>query len=149
MIGRPELIAELDIADAARRSLTIDRLYSLIDEVAPERTTQRWLDDLRALDIPCAPVNSLSDLLQDDHLEAVRMFSVETHPTEGRIRTVRSPLQVSGLEPCADLPAPRLGDDGAAILAELRFDPLEIASLVAAGVVGTGSGRNVEVAQLG
>ena len=135
LIGQAELGERLNITDPAQRSLSIDRLYQLIDEATPKRTTQSWLADLRALDIPCAPVNSLTDVLKDAHLNAVGMFPIVEHPSEGRMRMVRSPLRVRDLDYTPDAPAPRLGGDTAAILSELLFDEDEIASFSAAGVV--------------
>ena len=135
LIGQAELGEHVNITDPTQRSLSIDRLYQLIEDAAPKRTTQAWLDDLRARDIPCAPVNSLTNVLKDSHLNAVGMFPIVEHPSEGRMRMVRSPLRVSGLDDVPDAPAPRLGGDTAAILSELLFDEDEIAALSAAGIV--------------
>ena len=135
LIGMAARGDRLNIDDPTQRSLVIDQLYQLIDDAAPKRTTQAWLHDLRARDIPCAPVNSLADLLQDPHLCAVGMFSDVSHPSEGRMRTVRSPLRVADIDDLPDEPAPRLGGDTEAILSELLYDKAEIAALSAAGAV--------------
>jgi crotonobetainyl-CoA:carnitine CoA-transferase CaiB-like acyl-CoA transferase len=129
LIGMAELGDRLNIDDPVQRSLTIDRFYQLIDEVVSHRTTRAWLDDLRARDIPCGPVNSLANLLKDPQLTAVQMFPTFDHPSEGRMRTVRSPIRVAEIGDLPDAPAPRLGADTAAILAELCCGEAEIAAL--------------------
>lgn len=135
LIGQAELGERLNITDPTQRSLSIDRLYQLIEDATPKRTTEAWLTDLRAHDIPCAPVNRLTDVLKDDHLNAVGMFPIVEHPSEGRVRMVRSPLRVRDLDHAPDAPAPRLGGDSEAILSELLFSEDEIALLSATGVV--------------
>lgn len=135
LAGVAERGDDLDVDDPTQRSLAIGQLYKLIEEVAPERTTGAWLKELRARDIPCAPVNGLHDLLDDPHLRAVGMFRAFDHPTEGRMRSVRSPLRVSGVDEMPDAPAPRLGADTAVILAELRYSEDEIAAMNAAGAI--------------
>lgn len=149
LVGMTERGDHLNIDDPTERSLVIDQLYQLIDEVAPRRTTDAWLADLRARDIPCAPVNELADLLRDPHLRAVAMFPAYDHPTEGRMRAVRSPLRVVGIDDLPDAPAPRLGEDTGAILAELRYDAAEISALSALGTVRLAVARPGGVAEAG
>jgi crotonobetainyl-CoA:carnitine CoA-transferase CaiB-like acyl-CoA transferase len=149
LAGMTERGDRLNIDDPTERSLVIDQLYQLIDEAAPTRTTNEWLADLRARDIPCAPVNDLADLLKDPHLSAVEMFPTFDHPSEGRMRAVRSPLRVAGIEDLPDVPAPRLGEDTGAILAELRYDAVEISALRACGAVQVAASRPADLAEGG
>jgi crotonobetainyl-CoA:carnitine CoA-transferase CaiB-like acyl-CoA transferase len=47
---------------------------------------------LERIDVPHAPVNSISDLFRDAHLAAVDMFPLRRHPTEGHIQIARAPF---------------------------------------------------------
>jgi crotonobetainyl-CoA:carnitine CoA-transferase CaiB-like acyl-CoA transferase len=94
-------------------------------------------------------VNDLADLLKDPHLSAVEMFPTFDHPSEGRMRAVRSPLRVAGIEDLPDVPAPRLGEDTGAILAELRYDAVEISALRACGAVQVAASRPADLAEGG
>jgi crotonobetainyl-CoA:carnitine CoA-transferase CaiB-like acyl-CoA transferase len=53
------------------------------------------------------------------HLRAVGMFRDVEHPTEGALRLTRFPVTFSGTPGPEVRPAPRLGEHGAEILAEL------------------------------
>ncbi len=105
-IGRIDL-AEADwVRDPALRSDHIRELYEILAQVMLERSNSEWLQMLRDLDIPCTPVQSLDDLLEDEHLNDVDFFSEIDHPTEGRLRSVRSPFWVDGVAQQSDCPAP-------------------------------------------
>lgn len=105
-IGRNDL-AEADwVRDPAQRSDRIAELYEILAQAMPERSNSDWLKLLRDLDIPCSPVQSLGDLLDDGHLSDVDFFGEVDHPTEGRIRSVRSPFWVDGVDEKPDHPAP-------------------------------------------
>ena len=117
------------------RSRDIDALYAVIAAVAPEKTCAEWLADLRRLDIPCARVNAVGDLLQDAHLRETGFFREYDHPTEGRMRDARSPFRLHGVPEQADRPTPRTGADGRQILASVGYSEGEIERFVAAGLV--------------
>ena len=56
---------------------------------------REWLDALREVDIPASRVNSIDDLFDDPHLNAVNMFSEIEHPTEGTLKVARFPIEFS------------------------------------------------------
>lgn len=94
-IGREDWANDPDLQSDAARSAMVGALYARLDACLPQRTTAQWLEMLRALDIPCAPVNTLDALLDDAHLKVVGLFEATDHPTEGRVLRVRSPLRYS------------------------------------------------------
>ena len=135
LVGRPEL-AELEIVtDAVKRSENINTLYQMIHEVTPEKTTDEWCELLRNADIPHTKVNYLNELLEDEHLNAVGLFEEYDHPSEGRMRVVRSPFMMQGVEHKADQPTQLLGQANEKILAELGIDRQEMEQLKEAGVI--------------
>jgi crotonobetainyl-CoA:carnitine CoA-transferase CaiB-like acyl-CoA transferase len=65
-----------------------------------------------------------------------RSFVEVPTPWEGRAMPgIASPVRIRGTEPPLG-PAPRLGADSDAVLAEAGFDPGEVASLRSAGALG-------------
>jgi len=109
LVKRPD-IADADwVQDPVARSENIDRLYAIVAEEMPGRTTSQWLEELRRLDIPASPVNALSDLFDDEHLKEVGFFAPYEHPDEGELISIRSPFRVlSGAGIGRDSPPPRL-----------------------------------------
>jgi crotonobetainyl-CoA:carnitine CoA-transferase CaiB-like acyl-CoA transferase len=80
------------------------------------------------------PYHTLESLLEDPHLADTGFFEWIEHPTEGRIRNLRVPNRLSGGIRGDYRPAPRLGQDSAAVLREAGYDEAEIAALAADGV---------------
>jgi crotonobetainyl-CoA:carnitine CoA-transferase CaiB-like acyl-CoA transferase len=135
LIGRPELAHSPQVQDPVVRSRDVDSLYAVIAAVAPTRTSAEWQADLRRLDIPCARVNAVGDLLQDEHLRATGFFREYEHPTEGHLRDARSPFRLHGAPEQADRPTPRTGADGREILASIGYNDAEIERLAAQRIV--------------
>ena len=67
--------------------------------------------------IPCFPVNTVSDLLTDPHLEARQFFVLIDHPVAGRFRYPGLPYQLSETTlPLGSRPAPTLGQHNDEVL---------------------------------
>lgn len=109
-------------ATLAQRAKCIDHIYALLAKTFLQRTTQEWLDLLKKLSIPAAPLRTPDELFEDTHLNAVGFFeTVESR--HGKIRYPgvptwfsRSPGRVAG-------PAPELGEHTGEVLAELDLKP--------------------------
>src|SRR3546814_14013857 len=71
-----------ELATLAQRAAQIDTVYGKLAETFLERTPQEWLDLLRALGIPAAPLRTTDELFAKPHLNALRFF--ETVDTAGR-----------------------------------------------------------------
>jgi crotonobetainyl-CoA:carnitine CoA-transferase CaiB-like acyl-CoA transferase len=130
-IGRSDLMSEPWVNDPVQRSANVDRLYQIIADAAPSRSTAEWLSVLGQADIPCGPVNSFEELQSHPQLSAVGLFQPITHPSEGPLTAVRSPFRVTGCAKNPDRPAPRVGEGGRAALMESGFSPEEIEKLIA------------------
>lgn len=135
-VGRSDLMNEDWVADPVKRSANIDRLYQIIADTAPSRTTAEWLTILNQADIPCGPVNSFEDLLSHPHLAAVGLFESVNHPSEGALTQLRSPFRVTGVERRPDRSAPRLGKGGRELLQDWGLAPVEIENLIENNVIG-------------
>src|SRR6202789_2399063 len=57
-----------------QRDRKIDAVYGLVAETMKQRSTQEWLELLRELEIPAAPLNTPGELFDNPHLNAVGMF---------------------------------------------------------------------------
>jgi crotonobetainyl-CoA:carnitine CoA-transferase CaiB-like acyl-CoA transferase len=64
-------------------------------------------------------VNTLEDLMEDQHLKDVGMFAVREHPTEGRYVQVRPPVVFSARPDPSIGPAPLLGEHSDELAREL------------------------------
>ena len=96
-------------------------------------------DKMRAASVPCAPVNTLQDILDDPHVEARGTLSRHYDPsTDQDVVQVRSPI--GGELDDTMRPAPSLGQDTRAVLEELGYGPETIDSFFASGLALEGPG---------
>ena len=126
------------VVNAAMRSEHIDELYAKVAEVAVTRSTADWRKILGEQDIPSSPVNSLQDLLKDEHLKAAGLVHELSDARIGNIVELRSPFEVDGQlahEAQPNLPAPGLGEHTQQLLQEYGYSDDEIARLLDVGVI--------------
>jgi crotonobetainyl-CoA:carnitine CoA-transferase CaiB-like acyl-CoA transferase len=95
-------------ATLEQRVRRIDTVYALLAQTFLERTTQAWLDLLRSLDIPAAPVRTLDELFDNPHLNAAGFFETVDTPN-GPVRFPGMPARFSRTPGRIAGPAPRLG----------------------------------------
>ncbi|MEN2738395.1 CoA transferase [Microbacterium sp. X-17] len=124
------------------RFATMDGRCDAAEDV--DRVVERWtstltkeqvLEALKGTGIPAAPVLTLSEVLEDEHI-AARGVLRRMHDDAGDWITLGNPLFLSDSPTVEPTRAPRLGADTAAILRdELGFDDAEIESLRTAGAI--------------
>jgi formyl-CoA transferase len=119
-IGRHDLAESPTVLDTQKRSHAVEMLYGVIAGATPAKTREQWFAELKALEIPCMPVNAIDELFDNEHLRAVGTFRNVEHPTEGTLRSVAFPARFSGVAEAPDRPAPSLGQDTDDVLGRPR-----------------------------
>ena len=122
-------------ASFADRLAHKDVLVPILKARFAERTTAEWLARLRGK-VPCAPVNTLAEALEDEQVRARDMITEVKHPLFGVLREVASPVKTAGAI-TSPAPAPALGQHTDEVLGGLlQYDPARIAALRASGALG-------------
>jgi crotonobetainyl-CoA:carnitine CoA-transferase CaiB-like acyl-CoA transferase len=101
--------ADPEMAMLNARARQIDRIYGLLAETFLERTTQEWLDLLRKLGIPAAPLRTPDELFDNPHLNAVGFFET-VDSRRGKVRFPGIPTTFSATPGKVAGPAPELGE---------------------------------------
>lgn len=117
--GRTELIGDPRFAELSQRVQHIDLLYAVVEEEATRKTTAEWVAFCDSVSIPCMPVLSMSELPNDAHVKAVKLFETAEHPSQGTYRVLRRPIQFRSSTFSVARHAPRLGEHTQEILAEI------------------------------
>ncbi len=133
-LGRPDLSDDPRFADFAARAAHAPVLGDIVGRIIATETTEHWLARLRAADILADRVNGFDDWLADPHIVATGGAIHVEQPEMGQFPTPRTPgipLAVDAALP----PAPRIGEHGAAILAEIGIDAATIARLCAENIL--------------
>jgi formyl-CoA transferase len=107
----------------------------LIESVMAEQPRSHWLALFDAADIPCGPINDYAQVFADPQVTARGMVLETDHPVLGRLRTLGSPIRMSGTPADAGRRAPLLGEHTDEVLTELGLSADEIAALKISGAI--------------
>lgn len=118
-----------------------ERIDSMGD-VLKSRTSADWLERLDANDVPCAPVLTRPEILENEQIKANKLISQYEHPGLGQIRQPRPGAKFSRSEIRKEPIAPALGQHSQEILRDLGLSEAEIKQLVDQGIVITSSDDN-------
>lgn len=125
----------------AARLTHIDEVYGYLAGILATRTTDEWLSLLHLADIPVARMNSLDDILEDEHLNAIDFIRERPHPSEGTVREIAVPTEWSRTPPSIRHHAPTLGEHTVTVLQAFGLADNEIADLQRDGIVGQIKGK--------
>ena len=116
----------------AHRNETISHVQSAIAQHA----VAYWNDALSGVGVPCAPINSIAQLLDHPHTQASGIIVEYEHQTAGRLKGVGHPVLIDGAERHAGLPPPMLGQHTDDVLSEMGLSSEAISELRRARVIG-------------
>ena len=119
----------------------INEVYGYLAGVLATRTTAEWIDVLTEADIPVARMNSLEDVLNDEHLRAIGYFRTFEHPSEGPIKDVAIATEWSTSRPEVSRHAPTLGEHTIEVLSEAGLDASVIADLLKRKIIRSAKDR--------
>jgi CoA:oxalate CoA-transferase len=135
-IGRPQLIDDPRFRSNRDRNIHESELRNEIAAWAQKLSRAEALEELRAADIPAAPVWTLDDLLASGQLEARGMLQPGVNAVLGDVRLIPQPVQFSDSSRIAPMRTPTLGEQTEQVLrSELGLDDERIAALRAAKTV--------------
>ena len=134
-MGRPDMVTDPRFANFAARLKNRDELLAELEKEFAKRDTDDWLADFRG-SVPCAPVNSVADALQDQQVLARKMIIEIEHPGYGTIKQVASPIKTEGMIE-HPTPGPGLGEHTDQVMTEvLGYSTDQVSSLRAEGAFG-------------
>jgi formyl-CoA transferase len=133
-LGKPEWKTDPAYTTPKARQPHIMEIFATIENWLKDKTKFEAVDILRKFDIPCAPVLSMKELLNDKSLRASGSIVDVPHKERGSYVTVGSPIKFSDLKP-EITGSPLLGEHTDEILSELGYSKTDIANIHAAKAV--------------
>jgi formyl-CoA transferase len=109
--GLEELATDERFSTRPARIKHYDELAELLTATFAKDDRARWLERLRANDVPCGPMNNFKEVFDDPHVKLLGMRHTLTHPTRGTVDVVGSPIRLSDTPVTITSAAPELGAD--------------------------------------
>jgi len=134
LIGKPELANDPEWATPEARLSKLDKAFALIEDWTLQHTKWEVMDRLNARNVPCGPILSTKELIEDETLAAIGAVVDVPHPQRGSFKTVGCPIKLSD-SPVDIVTSPLLGEHNDEVLGALGYSPEQLGELRTAGVI--------------
>ncbi len=128
-----ELFAREDFATFRGRVAKRDEVNELVQGAMKNYTSEDIIARLRKAGVPCSPVNTVKDTLDDPHVKERGIMYSTNHPECGDITFPLNPIFRDGKVPEVVSDSPKIGQHTREILSELGYSDEQINELIASG----------------
>ncbi|MEZ5078596.1 MAG: CoA transferase [Solirubrobacterales bacterium] len=118
-IDRADLIEDERFADNSLRVRNVEDLRGEVERRMATAPTAHWEQRLRAANVPCAPVQTLDEVLASEQVADLGAVRELDHPVAGPVAEVRLPLRFSAAAATAERGAPALDEHAGAGFGEV------------------------------
>jgi crotonobetainyl-CoA:carnitine CoA-transferase CaiB-like acyl-CoA transferase len=119
LLGMPELADDPRFTLNRLRAHNQKELVPMLAAAIKTRPVRYWQERLDAMNVPCGPINDMSQVFDDPQLQHRQMLVHMQHPTVGTIAQIANPLKLSETPVGYHRPPPVLGEHTDEILAEM------------------------------
>lgn len=135
-LGHAEWSDDARFSTNAARVANRSELAALLTQALAGRGKAEWVERLNAATVSCGPINNMADLERDPQVIARGLVVPMTHPVNGPIRTVASPLRLSESPASYRIAPPRVGEHSQAVLRDwLGLKDTQCAALRESGAI--------------
>jgi formyl-CoA transferase len=136
VIGKKEWITHPDYATPEARLPRLKAIFNTIEEWTKTKTKFEAMDILNEFDVPCGPILSMKELLEEPSLRKTGTVVEVDHPTRGKYLTVGNPIKLSD-SPSDVKRSPLLGEHTDEILRQvLGYDDKKVQEFKNSGALG-------------
>ena len=122
VLGMAHLASDERFAQNASRVRNLAELNALILDALKLADAKTWIAKLDSVGVPCGPINSIPDVLDDPQVKHRGMLQSLPHPLAGTLPQVISPMKFHEAPLQFDRAAPLLGEHTDEVLRELGID---------------------------
>jgi len=137
VLGLSQLLRDPDYRSVEARSAHRQKLCAILSEKTRGIASAELIDRLNAAGVPCGPVYTIAQAMQDRQTIALGMNIPVDHPRLGPFDVLGQPMSLegSGGRPAARAHAPDLGENTDEILERLGYGRAAIEALRGRGVI--------------
>jgi crotonobetainyl-CoA:carnitine CoA-transferase CaiB-like acyl-CoA transferase len=107
-VGHPEWPEIPDFSSNSNRVRNRERVNAMVADVIRTKPRQHWIDAFAVASVPCAPLQSLDEVLNHPQTAAVGMLQTSS---DGKFSLMGLPLQFDGERPAFRKNPPELAED--------------------------------------
>jgi formyl-CoA transferase len=134
LVGRPDLIEHRDFATPEARIERLGECFAIVEQWTLQHDKLEAMRLLNEAEVPCGPILSMKDLIEDRSLQQSGTMVEVDHPERGPFKTVGNPIRLSDNE--VDVTrSPLLGEHTDEILTWLGYSKPQIEALRKEGTV--------------
>src|SRR5215469_7760800 len=135
-MGREDLADDLRFATNAARVAHMDETDALVEAWTCRLPKMEVAARTKEYRIPCAPVRTAPEVMNDPHMHGRGMLARIDHPELGEIVVPTTPLRLHGIDPVEAGPSPTIGQHNAEIYGGwLGLSRAELVELQETGVI--------------
>lgn len=132
-MDQPDLAGIERFQSLRSRVANVDEIDAIVGAWTAGIATAELFARLMEARVPCAPVRTLDEVVNDPNMHSRGSLEWQEHPEFGRLVVMHSPMRYDGAPRRPLEPSRALGADSRSVLAELKnFDPARIERMVAA-----------------
>ena len=135
IIGNKQFAEDLRFHSAAGRNEYRLEILPVVKSWVAQRTVAQCLEQLEAVDVPCAKVQRIDEVLTDPQFIARGMLIEQDHPVLGKVQLTNLPFRFSDCDTAVKMPAPLMGQHNRSIAEELGFSTDETDAMECEGVL--------------
>jgi crotonobetainyl-CoA:carnitine CoA-transferase CaiB-like acyl-CoA transferase len=106
-------------------------LVPLLQNVFRQNRAEAWLERLAEAGIPAAPINTVSEAVNDAQTRARGLIVQMEHPAIGTAKSIANPMRFSNTPVSYRLPPPLLGEHTGKVLVSLGYTAEQVQSMAA------------------
>jgi crotonobetainyl-CoA:carnitine CoA-transferase CaiB-like acyl-CoA transferase len=136
LIGGEELASDKRFLDPANRNANRLAALTYIREWAmAQPSVAACVAALDKAEVPCAPVQSIDQVLADPQMQVRGMLIEQDHPVLGRVKLPNLPFRFSDCDTTPRMPAPLLGQHNRKIAQSLGYSDADVDTMIRDGVL--------------
>lgn len=122
VVNKPELLKDDRFASPTSRAAHQDVLLEILEAEFAHAGTDEWLQRFRDAGVPCAPINTYSQVLADPQVEHMGWIQPLELPNGVQTRTFGAPVRFGATTPEIRRRPPALGEHNDEVLGPLRHE---------------------------
>jgi crotonobetainyl-CoA:carnitine CoA-transferase CaiB-like acyl-CoA transferase len=136
LIGGETLVSDKRFLDPVSRNKNHEAAATYVREwVKAQPSAKACIAALDAVEVPCAPVQSIDDVIADPQTIARNMIIEQQHPVLGPVKLANLPFRFSDCDTTPRCVAPLLGQHNREIAAALGYSSADIKMMTDDGVL--------------